>query len=67
MLMKSQNRNGFGSFFVAAALEINKKNIKKIEKNNRGLGKIRHTEYIKTKYKKGEKRNGRRADGVFQK
>lgn len=40
LFVKSQNRNGFGSFLCKDGAEINKKSIKKIGKNNRGCGKF---------------------------
>ena len=32
LFVKSQDRNGFGSFFCGGGVEINKKSIKKLEK-----------------------------------
>lgn len=54
MLMKSQNRFGFDSFFCGCGMRCRQKNIKKIEKNNRGLGKIRHFVCMKKNKKRGK-------------
>ena len=40
LFVKSQDRNGVGSFFCGGGVEINKKKHKKIGKNNRGWGKV---------------------------
>lgn len=54
LFVKSQDRNGFGSFFLRWRRGDKQKKHKKIGKNNRGLGKIQHFVGVKKNKKRGK-------------